>query len=115
MRAGNGRGDDGNQAAIGQFCGHTRASPSFPSRTVLELCNETEAGALPVRNFVSIFQRAEQFPMAVRTGSSPVTIALLVIAALVIGAGAMYIYNEQNREAVSLKLPGGEITVEKEN
>jgi len=53
--------------------------------------------------------------MAVRTGTSPFTMVLLVAAALVIGAGAMYIYNEQNREAVSLKLPGGEISIEKEN
>lgn len=53
--------------------------------------------------------------MPAGTGSSPLTVTLLVAAALIIGAGAMYIYNEQNKDAVSLKLPGGEITVEKEN
>ncbi|MCB1464401.1 MAG: hypothetical protein KDJ90_18745 [Nitratireductor sp.] len=41
---------------------------------------------------------------------------LLVVAALVIGAGGMYIYNERNKESFSVKLPGGnEIKIEKSN
>ncbi len=52
--------------------------------------------------------------MTTASGSSALKTVLIVIAALVIGAGAMYIYNEQNKESVSLQLPGGnEITVEK--
>lgn len=40
---------------------------------------------------------------------------LLIVAALIIGAGGMYIYNQQNKESVSLELPGGDsITVTKE-
>ena len=40
---------------------------------------------------------------------------LLIIAALVIGAGGMYIYQQQNQSSVSLELPGGDsLTVTKE-
>ena len=50
-----------------------------------------------------------------RAGNPPYTTVLLVVAALLIGAGAMYIYNEQSKDKFSVQLPGGnEITVEKD-
>ena len=53
--------------------------------------------------------------MPARPGRSLPSMFLLVVAALIIGAGAMYIYQEQKKETFSMKLPGGsEITVEKD-
>ncbi|MEC9343130.1 MAG: hypothetical protein VYD64_04710 [Pseudomonadota bacterium] len=53
--------------------------------------------------------------MTAHTQSSSLKTVLLIVAALAIGAGGMYIYNEQSKETFSLELPGGgEINVEKD-